>query len=58
MQPSHTDTRLTPCTILGDADRAALRSALVDLWSSRNQANNGDRTIVDAEYLEVVGIRA
>jgi len=43
---------------LGEADRAALRADLLDLWSSRNQANNGARTIVDAEYLEVVGVRA
>ena len=43
---------------LGETDRAALRADLVDLWSSRNQANNGSRTIVDAEYLEVVGVRA
>ena len=43
---------------LGEADRAALRAGLLDLWSSRNQANNGARTIVDAEYLEVVGVRA
>jgi len=43
---------------LGDADRAALRAALVDLWSSHNQAGESGRTVVDAEYLEVVGIRA
>ena len=43
---------------LGEADRAALRADLVDLWASHNQASEPDRTIVDAEYLEVVGIRA
>src|SRR5262249_15148568 len=40
---------------LGEADRTALRRELVDLWTSHNQANDGSRTVVDAEYLEVVG---
>jgi hypothetical protein len=43
---------------LGEADRAALRVDLVDLWTSRNQAGGAARTVVDAEYLEVVGVRA
>jgi hypothetical protein len=43
---------------LGEADRAALRADLVDLWASHNQASEPARTIVDAEYLEVVGVRA
>jgi SAM-dependent methyltransferase len=43
---------------LGHSDREALRAELVDLWSSHDQAIATDRTIVDAEYLEVVGIRA
>jgi len=43
---------------LGEADRAALRADLVDLWASHNQASDPARTIVDAEYLEVVGVRA
>jgi len=43
---------------LGEADRAALRSDLVGLWASHNQATDPARTIVDAEYLEVVGVRA
>ncbi len=43
---------------LGEADRAALRQALVDLWSANNRAADSSRTIVDGEYLEVVGIRA
>jgi len=42
---------------LGDPDRAALRQALVELWTARNQTDDPARTIVDAEYLEVVGIR-
>jgi SAM-dependent methyltransferase len=43
---------------LGEADRAALHAELVDLWASHNQAREKARTIVDAEYLEVVGVRA
>ena len=43
---------------LGESDQAALRADLVDLWASHNQTSNPARTIVDAEYLEVVGIRA
>jgi hypothetical protein len=41
-----------------DSDKqAALRSDLVDLWSEHNKAGDG-RTEIDAEYLEVVAIRA
>ena len=43
---------------LGEADRSALRAALVDLWTTHNQATDAARTIVDAEYLEVVAVRA
>ena len=43
---------------LGETDRAALRGELVDLWASNDQSRDGSRTIVDAEYLEVVGVRA
>lgn len=42
---------------LGQDDREALREDLVDLWASHNQATESGRTIVDSEYLEVVGIR-
>jgi hypothetical protein len=42
---------------LGEADRAALRADLVDLWTSHNQAIGPGRTTVDSEYLEVVGVR-
>ena len=42
---------------LGDVDRAALRADLVALWASHNRASEPARTIVDAEYLEVVGRR-
>jgi SAM-dependent methyltransferase len=43
---------------LEGSDQQALRAALVDLWASNNQALTPNRTIVDAEYLEVVGVRA
>jgi SAM-dependent methyltransferase len=43
---------------LGPGDRETLRTALVNLWASHNQAVEPARTIVDAEYLEVVGTRA
>jgi SAM-dependent methyltransferase len=43
---------------LEETDRAALRADLVDLWASHNQARVPGRTIVDAEYLEVVAVRA
>jgi SAM-dependent methyltransferase len=43
---------------LGEADRAALRAALVELWTSHNRTSESARTAVDAEYLEVVGVRA
>jgi SAM-dependent methyltransferase len=43
---------------LGEAEREALRSDLVALWTSHNTAGSPSRTAVDAEYLEVVGVRA
>jgi len=43
---------------LPETERTALRAALVEHWSSHNQASDGSRTLVDAEYLEVVGVRA
>jgi SAM-dependent methyltransferase len=43
---------------LGEADRVALRADLAELWASHNQAREPGRTVVDAEYLEVVGVRA
>jgi SAM-dependent methyltransferase len=42
---------------LSEADGAALRAALVDLWASHNMSKDPARTVVDAQYLEVVGIR-
>jgi len=41
---------------LSVVEEAELRGELIELWSSRNQAN-GDATIVDAEYLEVIATR-
>jgi hypothetical protein len=43
---------------LAESERTALRAALVSLWSEHNRAAEPDRTTVDAEYLEVVAIRA
>ena len=43
---------------LQPTDAAALRTDLVALWSAHNKASESDRTLVDAEYLEVVGTRA
>jgi hypothetical protein len=37
---------------------AMLRSELVELWASNNQADQPGRTIVDAEYLDVHAVRA
>ena len=34
---------------LGDAEQAALRADLVNLWTSHNQASEPARTVVDAE---------
>lgn len=41
---------------LDEAGRATLRNELVALWTSHNRAE-GNGTIVDAEYLEVIAIR-
>ena len=43
---------------LGEADRSSLRDELVALWTAHNQNGDPARTVVDAEYLEVVAIRA
>jgi SAM-dependent methyltransferase len=43
---------------LGEAEQAALRADLVQLWSAHNTATVAGRTTVDAEYLEVVATRA
>jgi ubiquinone/menaquinone biosynthesis C-methylase UbiE len=42
---------------LEDPERTALRTELVEHWSSHNQAKEPARTVVDAEYLEVVARR-
>jgi SAM-dependent methyltransferase len=43
---------------LGEMEQVALRGALIDLWASHNQSDDPARTVVDAEYLEVIGVRA
>jgi hypothetical protein len=43
---------------LGETEQTALRTDLVQLWSAHNKATVAGRTAVDAEYLEVVAIRA
>jgi SAM-dependent methyltransferase len=43
---------------LPQTDQASLRKALVELWSGANQSGEPGRTIVDAEYLEVLATRA
>lgn len=42
---------------LGEAEQAALRAELVQLWTDANTATAEGRTIVDAEYLHVVATR-
>jgi SAM-dependent methyltransferase len=41
---------------LGKADQSALRKELTELWASHNKASGPARTIVDAEYLEVIAV--
>jgi ubiquinone/menaquinone biosynthesis C-methylase UbiE len=43
---------------LGEDDQAALRRDLVELWTTHNESSESGHTIVDAEYLQVVGVRA
>jgi ubiquinone/menaquinone biosynthesis C-methylase UbiE len=43
---------------LGDSAQVSLLSELTDLWSSNNESLERDRTVVNAEYLEVIGVRA
>jgi SAM-dependent methyltransferase len=43
---------------LQEPDRTALRGELEQHWTAHNQADEPDRTLVDAEYLEVVATRA
>lgn len=42
---------------LGEEEQSAMRAELVALWADHNLSRNG-RTVVDGEYLEVVGRRA
>jgi SAM-dependent methyltransferase len=43
---------------LAPEDAEALRTELAQLWSAHNTSTEPNRTVVDAEYLEVVGSRA
>ena len=43
---------------LSGDQQEALYAELVALWSSHNQSSDPNRTVVDGEYLEVVGVRA
>src|SRR5215471_1638766 len=43
---------------LSEIDQAALRNALIELWSGANESRDATRTVVAAEYLEVVATRA
>jgi SAM-dependent methyltransferase len=43
---------------LGPAEADRLRAELIALWGAHNTAREPGRTVVDAEYLEVVGTRA
>jgi SAM-dependent methyltransferase len=43
---------------LSETDQVALRNALIELWSGANQSPNARRTVVNAEYLDVVATRA
>ena len=38
---------------LGEVERSALRTDLVQLWTEHNQSGEPGRTVVDAEYLHV-----
>jgi SAM-dependent methyltransferase len=39
------------------ADQEAFHADLVALWTAKNQSGDANRTVVDAEYLQVVAIR-
>jgi len=43
---------------LTEANQTALRRTLVDLWSGANQSRDQQRTVVSAEYLEVLATRS
>jgi hypothetical protein len=42
---------------LPPADQEAFHADLVGLWTAKNQSGDANRTVVDAEYLQVVAIR-
>ena len=41
---------------LDPAQQGVLRTELTELWTSHNKSSDGLRTIVDAEYLQIIGI--
>jgi SAM-dependent methyltransferase len=43
---------------LNPPDQEAFHADLVALWTAKNQSGDANRTVVDAEYLQVVAIRA
>jgi hypothetical protein len=43
---------------LTPADQEAFHADLVVLWTAQNQSGDANRTVVDAEYLQVVAIRS
>ncbi|CAN5307637.1 hypothetical protein BH09MYX1_BH09MYX1_15180 [soil metagenome] len=43
---------------LGEKEQRDLRAELVELWSSQNVATESGKTLIDAEYLHVIGTRA
>lgn len=43
---------------LDASGKTALRDELINLWSSNNKAGDDNSTLVEAEYLEVTGVRA
>jgi hypothetical protein len=42
---------------LTPADQEACHADLVALWTAQNQSGDANRTVVDAEYLQVVAVR-
>ena len=43
---------------LGAPEQEAFHADLVALWTAKNQSGDANRTVVDAEYLQVVAIRS
>ena len=41
---------------LSPAEQGQLKAELVALWTAHNRSTDDTRTIVDSEYLEVLGV--